>query len=810
MPALLADLRHTLRTFRRTPILFATAVLSIAVGVGANTAVYSWIDNLVLNPFPGIWEPERIVGLETGFPDGDAGPVAFLTIDDWRRGSRSFDGIAAWAMARVSARRDGEHASRSLVTTLVSGNHFSVLGGAVAAGRAISADDEATRTPVVVLGDAAWRREFGADPAIVGQPLYLNGEPFTIVGIAAPEFVGTYLGVVPDLFVPITHQPKLTGVDSLGDRTARSYQALARLSPGVTVAAAARELDALARRVSDANGERPVLGAVVKEARLRYLGGLVSPILAATLVVTTLLLLVACANVAGLLLVRATVRSPEMSLRRALGASVTQVVRLVLIECLVLGATGGLLGVAFAYLSRDVLYAFIPTATFPITLPIALNGRVLSLAAATAVAVSLLCGVVPALRLRRAPPGSALRRMGRTLGPGASWLRLVILGGQVAVSLTCLVTAGLFLRGLYSAAEIDLGFEQPDRVLLINTALSPARTAAGRWSETVHAILREVRAVPGVDHASIASFVPLGFGGRRVSAVKVDGYAPRADEDMSVLRIAAGSEYAAAMSIALLEGREFTPADRDDGRPVAMVNAAFARRFWPGASALDRRIDVGSGWATIVGVLRDGKYGTLAETPQAVAYLNLEQIPVPVFTLHVRTRVAPLALVEPVRAALRRVHVDLPVLQPRTLEDHIAASTFVPRVGATVLSVFGAVALVLAAVGIHAAMAFAVATRTRELGIRVALGAGRHGILLVVVHQALLVTGIGIVSGAVLSTILGQLLRARLPELGHVPAFDTAALGAGGLLLVAVAGLAALAPAARALRVDPTTVLRDG
>ncbi|HEX7778744.1 MAG TPA: ADOP family duplicated permease, partial [Vicinamibacterales bacterium] len=776
---------------------------------GANTAVYSWMDNLVLNPFPGIHEPGRIVGLETGFPDGDAGPVAFLTLDDWRRGSRSFNGIAAWAMTRVSGRREGEHGSTSLVTTLVSGNYFSVLGAAVAVGRAISADDEVTRTPVAVLGDAAWRRVFGADPAILGRPLYLNGEPFTVVGLAAPEFAGTYLGVVPDVFVPITLQPKLTGVDSLADRTARSYQALARLSPGVTVAAAARELDALARQVSDANGERPVLGAVVKEARRRYLGGLVSPILAATLVVTSLLLLVACANVAGLLLVRAATRWPEMSLRRALGASVTQVVRLVLIECLVLGAVGGLLGVSVACLSRDVLYAFIPTATFPITLPIALNGRVLALAAATAVVVSLLCGVVPALRLRRADPGSALRGTGRALAPRASWLRLVLLGGQVAVSLTCLVTAGLFLRGLHSAAAIDLGFEQPERVLLINTDLSPARIEPGRRKETVHAILREVRGVSGVDHASIASFVPLGFGGRRVSVVKVDGYAPRADEDMSVLRIAAGSEYAAAMSITLLEGREFTAADRD-GQPVALVNAAFARRFWPGASALNRRIDFGTGWATIVGVLRDGKYGTLAETSQAVAYVNLEQLPVPVFTLHVRTGGAPLALVEPVRAALRRVQVDLPVLQPRTLADHISASTFVPRVGATVLSVFGAVALVLAAVGIHAAMAFAVAIRTRELGIRVALGAAGRDILRVVMHQALLVTGAGVITGDVLSAILGHVLRARLPELGQVPVFDAAAFGAGGLLLVAAAGLAALAPAVRALRVDPTIVLRDG
>ena len=803
------DLRHTLRAFRRTPWLIAAATLSIAVGVGANTAVYSWMDNLVWHPFPGIRDPGRIVGLETGFPDGDAGPVAFQTLADWR-GARSFDGIAGWAMGRVSARREGDGSALSLVTTLVSGNYFEVLGGAVSLGRAILPEDEDTRTAVAVLSDAAWRSHFNSDRAIVGRVLSLNGSPFTIVGVAAPMFVGTYLGVVPDLFVPITLQPRLSGVDTLTDRRARAYQAVARLAPGVDVAAAQRELDALARRVSRDHGERPVLGAVVREARLRYLGGLVAPMLIATLVVTALLLLVACANVAGLLLVRTSARASELSLRLALGAGSGDLLRLIGIECLVLALAGSGLGLLLAHLMRDVLHYFIPVTTFPITLTVLLNARVLVFASVTATMVTVLCGVLPSLHLRRMAPGPELRGPRCSSGPASSRLRLAIVGAQIAFSLTCLVTAGLFLRGLMLAGAVDVGFAGPDRVLLINTDLSPARVSATQQAETLRAVLSEARRVPGADVVSLASFVPLGFGGRRVSTVRVDGYAPAPDEDMSVLRIAVASDYAATMGIGVLDGREFTSADRDDRNPVAMVNALLARRFWPDGSALGRRIDVGSGWATVVGVLRDGKYANLAELPQGVVYVNLEQAPVPAFTLQVRTRGAPLALVEPVRAALRRVHTDLPALQPRTLADHISASTFVPRVGATILSVFGAIGLLLAVVGLHAAISFIVASPGRELGIRSALGAGSGDLLRVALRPALLVIVAGLAGGSALGAIVAVALRSRLSHVSPVAPVDVTVLAACGLLLLAAGASAVLSPAARAMRADPVSVLRDG
>ena len=807
MTTLLLDLRHTIRALRRTPLLFASAALSLAVGIGANTAIYSWMDNLVLNPFPGIRDPRRIIGLETAYPTGDAGPVAYAVLRDWQDATNAVTAISPWTMSRLSARLPGETSSRSLIATLVGGRYFEVLNPELVAGRGITASDEALRVPVVVLGYAAWQREFAGDLTVIGRGVVLNGQPFTVVGIAAADFAGVYLGVVPDLFVPITLQPLLTGQDQLNDRAARSFQAVARLAPGVTLAQAARDLDASARRISRLHAEKPVVGADIKEIRVRFLGGLVSPVLSATLVVTGLLLLVACANVAGLLLVRATSRSAELSLRLALGARGGQLARLALMESLLLGIGGSCLGVAMAYAVRGALASFIPVAAYPISLSIDLNGRVMAFGNVAALLVSVLSGIVPALRSGRTDVGAALRAVSQSLAPAASRARFVIVGAQVAFSLVCLVTAGLFVRGLQRSSEIDVGFTSPEQVLLVNTDLAPAQIEAPRRTEMVQSMLRELRRIPGVEFASVASFVPLGFGGRRSVPLKVDGYVAAPNEEMSVLRIGASSDYAATMGLRVEEGREFNDADRT-GAGVALVNATFAKKFWPSGSAVGRRIDLGTGWLTIVGVLRDGKYGTLFEKPQAVAYTNIEQSVQGVFTMQLRTTRTPMTLVEDVRSALQRVHVDLPVLQPRSLSNHVSASTIVPRIGATVLSVFGGIALLLSLIGLHASVAYSVATRTRELGIRRALGATPGHVVGVVVRPALFTVGLGVAVGCALSAAIGTMLRARLPDVAT--GLDPIALSASIALMVLAATIATWFPARRAVRVNPSLALRDG
>src|SRR5215208_129860 len=475
MSHLLLDLRHAARALRRSPVVVTIAVLSIGLGVGANAAVFSWMDNLVLRPFPGIPDPDRLVGLEVAAPDGDGWPLSYPTYREWRDGSRAFSGVAAWTVSRVSARDEHEKGSLPLVATSVSEGYFDVLGVKAAIGRTLTPADEREVAPVAVLSHAYWTRRYAGDRGVLGRTLFLNGQPVSIVGVAAPRFVGTYVGVVPDLFVPVTLQPRLTGVaaaTAFEDRGSRWVQAVARLAPGVPRERAQAELDALARRLSAAAGDRPVTGALVVDARRQFLGGIVFPLFAAMLAVTALLLLVACANVVSLLLVRADGRRHEVAVRVALGASRTDIVRLAAAESVLLAAAGSALGVLIALLSRSVLYALIPVGTFPITLPIELNARALLFALLVAVVVAAACTVGPALAGSRTPPAGSLKGASRAVAPAASRVRSTLVAGQLAFSLLCLVTAGLFMRGLRAASAVELGFSDPDRVLLVGTDLS--------------------------------------------------------------------------------------------------------------------------------------------------------------------------------------------------------------------------------------------------------------------------------------------------------------------------------------------------
>ncbi|HKG92893.1 MAG TPA: ADOP family duplicated permease [Gemmatimonadaceae bacterium] len=801
------DLVRALRALRRSPLFAAVAVLSIGLGVGGSTAVFSWMDSLVLHPFPAVSEPGRLAGLEMTRNDGgDGGPLSFPAYRDWRAASRSFSGVAGWSLARVSAREGRADGSLPRLAMTVSGNYFDVTGVRPAIGRLLTRADEHEVAPVAVITYPYWQRVFAGDPAVVGRPLVLNGEPVTIVGVAPERFAGTYVGVVPDMFVPITLAPRFGGAASLEDRGARWVQSFARLAPGVTVARAGRELDALARRVSAEHGERPVTGALVKEARMQYLGGIVFPLFSALLAITALLLLLACANLASMLLVRADARRGEIALRLALGATRSRVAGSAIAETAVLATAGGTLGVLVAQLGRGVLARLIPSGPYPVTLPIAFNARVLLVALAASCLVALLCGLGPVLHLSRVAPAASLELASRTATRSGSRLRLALVAGQVALSLLCLATAALFVRGLRAASRVDLGFTDPGTVLLVNTDLTPARLRDSAGATAVRRLLAEVRALPGVRAATVSTMVPLGFGARRTAELRVEGYVPAPDESMTAERASVGPDYARTMGIAVVEGRDVADGDRAGTLPVALVNETLARRYWgAAAAAIGRRLDAGHGWATVVGVVRDGKYGTLTESPRAVAYFAIAQWTQSAMTVHVRMAGDPLALAEPVRAALRRVHGDLPALQPRSLAEHIAAATFVQRVGASVLGAFGLAALALAALGVYGALAFAVAAGRRELAIRLALGATAGTIAWRVLRLAAVVAASGLAAGAVLAAMVGRLLRGALATVG--PA-DPSGLAAAAGLLVATVALAACVPARRALRADPAAVLR--
>lgn len=804
MNSLFLDLRFALRGLARSPTFTLVAILSLALGIGANTTVFSWLESMVLRPYPVIPESERLVVLNTAAPDGDDWPLSYPVYREWREGSRSFLGIAAWSVARLSLREAEEKGAQPVWSMLVSGDYFDVLRLRPVLGRALTLADERMR-PVAVIGHDYWIRRFAGARSIVGRTVLLNGQPVTIIGVAPARFHGTYVGVTFDLWLPLTLQPRLLGTNTLEDRTGRWLQAVARLAPEVRLAQARAELAALARNASASAGDRPVTGALVRLPREQFLGSLVFPLFSALLAITALVLLVACANVAGLLLVRASSRQQERAVRPAIGASRSALVRLLLLESGLLAAGGGALGILSAFGLRGVFRRFIPPVAYTIALPIQINARVFVFAAVVSVATALVFGLLPAWRSSSVPLQATLRQGSRVGQAADSRLRNVLVASQIAFAFVCLVCAGLFLRSFSRSLDIDLGFADPEHVLLtgVNLAGAGFDEAAGNAATTE--VLRRVRALPGVRAATVASMVPLGFGGHRFADVRVEGYVAARDENVAVERVVVGSHYFQTMGMPLVSGRGIEESDRRDGRAVGVVNQAFVRRFVAAGVVLGRRVDLGRGWLTIVGVARDSKYDNLTETPYPVLYLPASQWYQPALTLHLRTTPDPRMLDQAVRQVLASVHPDLVALETRTLAEHLRASTFLQRIGATMLAAFGVLALLLAATGLFGALAYLVSLRIREIGIRMALGAKRGTLTVMILQRAALLVGTGVMGGLALAAAAGSVLRSQLVG---VAVFDLPTyLSVFGLFLL-VALLASWLPARRALRVDPVFALR--
>ena len=805
MNALWLDLRHAARSLRRSPYAAIVAALSIGLGVGATAAVFSWMDGAVLHPFPAVADEGRLVGVEVGPPNGGMGAWSYQTFKELRDATRSFSGMAAWRIIRVATREPGEVGSAPLLATSVSGGYFDVLGVRPIVGRSITNEDVETLAPVAMLGSQYWIDRYRGDPSVIGKTLLLNGQPVTVVGITPPRFSGIYTGVVPQLYVPLTLQPRLTGVNTLDDRKLRAWLLFARLAPGVSIDAAREDADAAAKRITASYGDRPAPGAIVMELRVEFLGSALSPLFVALLAVSGLLVVLASANVASLLLVRGDGRQREIALRRAIGASTWRVVRLTLIESALLALAGSAIGVGTAYLARGLLYAFIPRGAFPISLSIPISWRVFLAAFAVMVGVTIACGLAPALAAMRVTANGALRQGGRSVTNARTRTRSAIVAGQLALSVLALVLAGMFTRGLQAASSVDVGFSDPARVLLVDTDLGAARLTDTSGIAALDLLLRRLRALPGVQAATVASMVPLGFGGRRVVEMKVEGYAPAPNENMGAERAHVASDYAATMKIRVVRGRDVSDDDRAGTLPVALVNETFARQFFPGTDAIGHRVDAGRGWATIVGVLHDGKYDRLDEPPHPVVYVPTAQWFLPTMTIHLRALGDPRSLAEPVRRILASVNVDLPAVQVRTLAEHISASTFVPRTGSIVVGAFAAIALLLATVGLYGALAFLVALNSREIAIRIALGARTSTVAWGVARHGLAIAGVGIALGGALAIGGGGLLRSRIPTLA--PGDPLIGLGAAVVLLV-VTAIASWVPTRNAVRVDPAVALR--
>jgi len=815
------DLRHALRLLARSPGFTAAAVLALAFGIGANLAIFSLIDGLLVRP-PAVSEPARLVWLTMASSQGGrAGNLSYPDFLAARTAATSFSGLLGYDKARVALAAPGFEPEQ-VAADVVTGDAFGVLGVRAALGRVLGPEDDRPGAPlVVVLADRLWRERFGADPAVVGRTVSLNGRPTTIVGVAAARFQGTEMDPPAALWLTVeAHaQSDRRFRDLLAEADAGWLRVIGRLRPDVTLDAARAEGAVLGARLRAATGAtdpppRIILSRLSGMVHVSNYGEVLG-ITGLLLAGSGLVLLVACANVANLLVARAANRSREIGIRLALGASRLRLVRQLLTESLVLSILGGVAALVLGLWTGELLRVVgqLPPEVLSVA---SVDGRRMIFGLGLALLTGLAFGLVPALHATRRDPLPALReelplRSRRTRLPRLQGSLVV---AQVALSMILLVGAGLFVRSVQKAAAVQVGFDARRLVAarfdLALVGYEPERRAA------FERVARErIEGLPGVESVSIAGLLPLG--GTMVGAGIFRRESAGERPDASVALNTVEPDYFEALGIPLLQGRIFGPESGAgpagqgvDG--VVVLNETAARRLWPGENPLGRRIGFHGAegpWREVVGVVADSKYDDLTESPRLFAYLpraaESDLFPDLGAVLLARTAGDPAALIEPIRRALRALDADLPI-RMTTVAATVAERGGMGRSLASLLASFGVLALLLASMGLYAVVAFGVARRRREIGIRVALGAARGDVVRLFVVQGLRLALVGIGLGAVLALGLTWLLSSLL---FGVAATDLVTFAMVSLLLAGVAVAASLVPARRAARLDPMIALRQ-
>lgn len=809
---MLQDLRFALRRLRMAPGFTALAALMLALGIGATTTVFTLINTVFLRPPEGVRAPERLIAVYTSDYSGPRfGSTSYPDLVDFRAGTADLLDLAGHMLQPMSAAAGG--ASFRAAGEVVTGNYFAVLGLEPAAGRLLAGDDDPLS---VVISHGLWASRFGSAPDVAGRALRLSGRTFTVAGVAPPGFTGSTRGIGVDLWVPFGAIRELEpGRDLEGRRGARGLSLIGRLRPDVDVADAAARLEVVARRLHAEHGDiwsdvtsspRVVTALPEREARIfPSIRGAVRGFLAVLMGIAGLVLVICCANLANLLLARGSARRREMAVRLALGGGRARLVRQLLIEGLALALLGGALGVLLAAWAADLLGRLRPPVPVPVALDFRVDARILLFALAATVGVTLLSALAPALRATRLEAGEGLRGEAGTSHPGGRGFGVgdALVVAQVAVSLVVLAVAGLFLGSLREATRIDPGFATSG-VALMRTELGVQGYDEARGRAFYGELLRGVRALPGVEAASIAQLVPLGFDRQR-RGLEVAGYQPAPGEEMEFGVNAVGADYFRTLGIPIQRGRAFEERDRAGAAPVAIVNEAFARRFWPEAEALGRRIVIGEVAYEIVGVARDGKYVSLGEDPQPYYYLPWAQAYEPDMVVQVRTAGDPRAILPALGALARALDPDLPI-ETTTIDRHLGLALLPQRLGAIVLGAFGAIGAALAALGLYGLMTYVVTRRTPEIGIRMALGATAADVRRLVVSRGMALTGAGLLLG-----LSGALLAGRLAAefLFGIRPGDPATLATVAASFTLVALLATWLPAARAARLEPVRALRE-
>jgi putative ABC transport system permease protein len=813
------DLRFALRSLRKAPGFTAVAVLTLALGIGANTTIFSVINGILLKPPPGVADPARVVSIYTSdFSSGPYGSSSYPDFEAVRAETSVFSGVAIYDL-RPLALAVGDEAEM-ITGQAVSGDFFSMLGTAPLAGRLLEPGD--ARVPgteaVVVLSYGLWQRRFGGDAGIVGRDVRLNGHTFRVVGVAALGFHGLLQGVAVDAWVPATMIPILdAGSDDLTNLGSRGFFMAARLRPGVALSQARDRLAALARARFEQFPDywRTVSGAgrqltVLPESATRVPPqgrGIALSAAAILLVAVGLVLLIACANVANLLLARASRRRREIAVRISLGARRGQLVRHLMAESLLLAGAGAGVGLLLAqWLTGAVADFRLRTIPVRLRLDLGMDAHVLGFTALVAVVTAVAFGLVPALKASR--PNLVAEIKGETAVERGRWLSLRsgLVVAQVAVSLMLLVGAGLFLRSLGEVAHVDPGFD-PGNTVLLSFDLQSNGFTDERGRVFYEQLLQRAQALPGVEQATLAQAIPLGRCCSR-RGIAIEGYTPRPGESTEINWNVVGTDYFRALRIPLVRGRAFTPQDRAGAPLAAIVNQAFARRYWPGQDPLGKRLGLRGPqgpFAEVVGVARDGKYRSLSEDPLPFLYVPFAQEYRSAMTLYVRAAADPRLLLPLLRNEVKQMAPGLPVIDPTTLQEAVSVALLPHRIGAAALGVLGGLAALLAVVGLYGVLAYSVTQRTREFGIRGALGADRRQLVARVVGEGMLLSAVGTGIGLVLALAVTQFVRGFL---FGISALDPVAFAGMTLLVAGVTLVASWLPARRAARVAPMEALR--
>jgi predicted permease len=807
LTSLVQDLRFSFRMMAKNPSFALIAILTLALGIGANSTIFSWINSTLLNPIPGATHTNELASVMKGDEDN----FSYLDYKDLRDANQSFSALAAQKMIAMDLTGAGR--PQRIWGMLTSVNYFGVLGVRPLLGRGFlpSEDLKPGGAPVAVISFRLWQTRFGAASSAIGQTLDINQHPYTIVGVTAAAFQGSNTGLQSDIWIPLMmEQQVVAGSSRLDSRSEGWLELLGRLRRGQTLPDAQEEMNLLMQRIvqqfpDSHRGDNKLTAYPLRSAPFganSRLAKLLPPLMA----IAGIVLLLACANVANLLLVRSIGRRREIAIRLSLGASRWRLVRQLLAESLVLALAGGGIAVLITIWTAGTFSDFIPPSNLPIALNMRVDHTVLFVTLAVSILASLFFGILPALRSSSMAPVEVLKDETGSASAGIhrATLSSALVVAQISLSLFLLVSAGLFIRSIRNSQRFNPGFNS-DRVLLASFDLFPAGYTTANGIEFDRQLLAKLETLPGVQSVTLSNWVPLGFT-FDMTTVSPEGYVPQLHESMDAGEARIAPNYFRTMEIPLVSGRDFTARDAQRSQPVVIVDQALADRYWPNQEAVGKRIHVFGDWKTVVGVARNiNASRRLQDLPQPFVYIPLLQEYSHAEIIHAKISGDPLAFAAAVENTVHELNADLPIYDVTTLATHMKLTSIGYRVAGTFVGAFGLLALILAAVGIYGVISYSTRQRTREIGIRIALGAQQSDVFQLVLGKGIRMTLLGLAIGFVLSLALTRFLHTLLFGVTTTDALTYASVA---LLLCVVALTACYIPARRATRVDPMIALR--